>query len=688
MFCLVLVILSLPLQTRADCGDVVEVDINSAPTTQLECLDGIGPTYAERIIDNRPYSSLDELQAVKGIGQATVDGIEDQGKAYLEGGNEEAKDNDDKKETEGSDEKININTAGADVLQQLHGIGQATADDILSYRKENTFYNTEDIKKVSGIAEGIFNDIASDITVGDVDRPDEEEETTDTEEEEKRETREKININTAEADTLKKLVGIGPAYAQTIVANRPFSSLDELQQVDGVGEATVEDIKDQGRAYVEGGEEQKEKEDESRRTERENEGGVSAHASPAGLSGSEYHFGMEISAGRDRVTATESALKFRPVVDSEDDSVSELDLEWAMGDGSVHRRTEVKHRYQAAGSYTVVLTARSSSGEEAVSRLTVEVVEPEVVIKEADRDKITLFNPSGQELDLGEWRLVGEEVWFAIPDNTIIKPESGLSLPSGVTGITVEEGEKIKLTSPQRGYRDSLRGGERSGAISEKEKELESGDGDDKLESPAAQEKIRQAKERLAAVRESLSRKRTVNEGMTRAVSDERSNGSTPPSSELTSAEQDERQEKEVKESGKEIDINTAESNTLQELVGIGEVTAGAIIEYRQRKGGFSQVADITEVPGIGPSTFSDIEPYITVDQDLEYRDGSGADSEERVERKDKEVEEEEGTKDEEQETKIIYERESSDGWWSGIGSVADRLISNTGNFFTELWER
>lgn len=57
---------------------------------------------------------------------------------------------------------ININTASALQLQALPGIGESKANQIVSYREANgEFSSLEDIKKVSGIGDGIFNQINS-----------------------------------------------------------------------------------------------------------------------------------------------------------------------------------------------------------------------------------------------------------------------------------------------------------------------------------------------------------------------------------------------------------------------------------------------------------------------------------------------------------------------------------------------
>ena len=61
---------------------------------------------------------------------------------------------------------VNINTADAEMLKTLPGIGEAKAADIMAYREEHgAFSSIEDIKNVSGIGESIYNRISSGITV-------------------------------------------------------------------------------------------------------------------------------------------------------------------------------------------------------------------------------------------------------------------------------------------------------------------------------------------------------------------------------------------------------------------------------------------------------------------------------------------------------------------------------------------
>jgi len=64
------------------------------------------------------------------------------------------------------EEKININTATSSELQTLEGIGEKKAENIIKYRETKRKFETiHDIKKVSGIGDGIFEDICEHITV-------------------------------------------------------------------------------------------------------------------------------------------------------------------------------------------------------------------------------------------------------------------------------------------------------------------------------------------------------------------------------------------------------------------------------------------------------------------------------------------------------------------------------------------
>jgi competence protein ComEA len=49
------------------------INLNSATVSDLDTLPGVGPSLAQRIVDARPFSSVEELDGVSGVGDATFD---------------------------------------------------------------------------------------------------------------------------------------------------------------------------------------------------------------------------------------------------------------------------------------------------------------------------------------------------------------------------------------------------------------------------------------------------------------------------------------------------------------------------------------------------------------------------------------------------------------------------------------
>lgn len=70
---------------------------------------------------------------------------------------------------------------------------------------------------------------------------------------------------------------------------------------------------------------------------------------------------------------------------------------------------------------------------------------------------------------------------------------------------------------------------------------------------------------------------------------------------------------KEEIQENKKISINTASSEELQTLSGIGESKALSIIKYREEFGLFNTIEDIMNVSGIGDALFEKIKDNITV---------------------------------------------------------------------------
>ena len=106
----------------------------------------------------RQAGGFSEDAAVTQVNQAEV--LEDETRLYIPTISEM------QNEQSNGDGKVNLNTAGKEELMTLPGVGEAKAELIMEYRKENGRFQTiEDIMNISGIKEGLFEMIKSNIKV-------------------------------------------------------------------------------------------------------------------------------------------------------------------------------------------------------------------------------------------------------------------------------------------------------------------------------------------------------------------------------------------------------------------------------------------------------------------------------------------------------------------------------------------
>lgn len=74
-------ILASPAAIAADGGEGGRININTADVDQLTDLPGIGPSYAQRIVEYRkefgPFKTIEDLLNVRGIGDRTFEKIRD-----------------------------------------------------------------------------------------------------------------------------------------------------------------------------------------------------------------------------------------------------------------------------------------------------------------------------------------------------------------------------------------------------------------------------------------------------------------------------------------------------------------------------------------------------------------------------------------------------------------------------------
>lgn len=168
-----LVLLSIAFAAEAWAAGI---DLNTADSSALESLPGIGPSKAAAIIqyrtDNGPFKTVDELDNVSGIGPSTLTSVRDlvsigAASGKPEGSAPQAATGAAAIAPEAASTSVpsegcpvNINSADASGLMNLPGIGASKATAILQYRTDHgLFASCSALDDVSGIGEATLTAI-------------------------------------------------------------------------------------------------------------------------------------------------------------------------------------------------------------------------------------------------------------------------------------------------------------------------------------------------------------------------------------------------------------------------------------------------------------------------------------------------------------------------------------------------
>ena len=276
--------------TSSATGATSRVDVNNANLKTLETLPGVSPTLAKKIVSGRPYSNLSDLAQVKGMGQTKANALKHHvtfGPASGATTTRSAKRTHSRTSsrstgsytTPAPGQAVDVNNAGLKTLETLPGVSPALAKKIVSGRP---YSNLSDLAQVKGMGQTKANALkhhvafgpasgatpaksakrtharASSRSAGSYTTPSPTESTPSPAERSSSSEPsassshlapgQTVDINTASAEELDKLPGIGPSKAQAIVDYRnehgDFKSVEDIKNVHGIKEGTFSKIKD------------------------------------------------------------------------------------------------------------------------------------------------------------------------------------------------------------------------------------------------------------------------------------------------------------------------------------------------------------------------------------------------------------------------------------------------------------
>lgn len=224
-----------------------------------------------------------------------------------------------------------------------------------------------------------------------------------------------VDINTAGLNELKTLTGIGDVKAQAIIDyrnnNGPFSTIQDIMKVSGIGTATFESIKNS--IAVSGGVATDVKDEDNKETEnviqtlfssgggdktvREPVSGLTVTAPSVGYVGQLLKFDIEPKDG------TKGRL---------------VRYSWNFGDGEISEEKNPRHQYSYPGTYVVVVESYFQK-ETKLLRQELTILPLEVTLFASVGGGVEVTNRGKHELDLSGMILSGN-VDFVFPKNTIL----------------------------------------------------------------------------------------------------------------------------------------------------------------------------------------------------------------------------------------------------------------------------
>ena len=124
------------------------ININTCSSADLQSIPGVGTVLARRIVEERPYDSLEDVVLVKGVSTNVMHVLRQRSVAVIAA-------NDNLTESDWSNiTTLDINNCDEKLLLQLPGVGLKIADRIVSGRP---FDYIDDLREIKGIGANLFD---------------------------------------------------------------------------------------------------------------------------------------------------------------------------------------------------------------------------------------------------------------------------------------------------------------------------------------------------------------------------------------------------------------------------------------------------------------------------------------------------------------------------------------------------
>ena len=284
-----------------------------------------------------------------------------------------------------------------------------------------------------------------------------------------------IDINQASLIELQELTGIGAVYAQRIIEARPFSSIDELTKVKGIGEKTLAKIESQGKACLStasvGGQQGLPGNTLPNASSSLSKAPVTQPQSNTNgrLTGKtiKLNHPPRANAGENIITNVGSIIHFDGSK-SQDEDGDQLTFSWNLGNGETRNGAEFNYSYQHTGQYVVVLEVSDGHLLD-TDTLVVSVYPAKVSISEflpnpkgkgEESEWIEIANSSDSLVDVSGWQLqVGgsQTKQFIFPSNSLLLPHSFLVFDRKTTKLSLSNKQgDIRLLYPSGEIADEI----------------------------------------------------------------------------------------------------------------------------------------------------------------------------------------------------------------------------------------